>query len=140
MPTKKELQQKNNDLEKLVKEKEGNFNDFVGFIKTLNLWDIFVKTMKTDILVIDEVKYAINSVCPCCNENEKEKEIAKLKKELENEKQDFAKFQSGALEYDIQWYQCDKCNKYKFDGYENSIDTEYGEICVECYKEHYENK
>ena len=75
MPTKKELQQKINDLEKLVKEKEGNFNDFVGFIKTLNLWDIFVKTMKTDILVIDEVKYAINSVCPCCNENEKEKEI-----------------------------------------------------------------
>ena len=73
MPTKKELQQKINDLEKLVKEKEGNFNDFVEFIKTLNLWDIFVKTMKTDILVIDEVKYAINTVCPCCNKNEKEK-------------------------------------------------------------------
>ena len=72
MPTKKELQQKINDLEKLVKEKENNFNDFVGFIKTLNLWDIFVKTMKTDILVIDEVKYAINTVCPCCNKNEKE--------------------------------------------------------------------
>ena len=133
MPTKKELQQKINEL-------EGNFNDFVGFIKTLNLWDIFVKTMKTNKLELDEVKQSINSVCPCCNENEKEKEITKLKKELENEKQDFAKFQSGALEYDIQWYQCDKCNKYKFDGYENSIDTDYGEICVECYKEHYENK
>ena len=64
-----------------------------------------------------------------------EKEITKLKKELENEKQDFAKFQSGALEYDIQWYQCDKCNKYKFDGYDNCMDTVYGEICVECYKE-----
>jgi|TARA_B110000259_G_scaffold131260_1_gene148111 hypothetical protein len=68
MPTKKELQQKINDLEKLVKEKEGNFNDFVGFIKTLNLWDIFVKTMKTDKLVIQEVKEAIDTVCPCCNE------------------------------------------------------------------------
>ena len=72
MPTKKELQQKINDLEKLVKVKEGNFNDFVGFIRALNLWDIFVKTMKTDKLELDEVKQAINSVCPCCNENGKE--------------------------------------------------------------------
>tara|TARA_R110000850_G_scaffold16_1_gene114 strand:- start:36 stop:245 length:210 start_codon:yes stop_codon:yes gene_type:complete len=62
MPTKKELQQKINEL-------EGNFNDFVGFIKTLNLWDIFVKTMKTNKLELDEVKQSINSVCPCCNEN-----------------------------------------------------------------------
>ena len=68
MPTKKELQQKINDLEKLVKEKEGNFNDFVGFIKTLNLWDIFVKTMKTDKLVIQEVKEAINNLCPNCRD------------------------------------------------------------------------
>ena len=104
MPTKKELQQKINDLEKLVNVKEGNFNDFVGFIKTLNLWDIFVKTMKTDKLELDEVK------------------------------------QNDAMEYDIQWYKCDKCNKYKFDGYENCMATKYGEICVECYKEHYENK
>ena len=72
MPTKKELQQKINDLEKLVNVKEGNFNDFVGFIRALNLWDIFVKTMKTDKLELDEVKQAINSVCPCCNENGKE--------------------------------------------------------------------
>jgi hypothetical protein len=71
---------------------------------------------------------------------EQENEIAKLKKELENEKQDFAKFQSGALEYDIQWYQCDKCNEYKFDGYDNCMDMEWGEICVECYKKHYQNK
>tara|TARA_R110000787_G_scaffold246233_1_gene351990 strand:- start:35 stop:517 length:483 start_codon:yes stop_codon:yes gene_type:complete len=45
-----------------------------------------------------------------------------------------------SIEVGEKYKYCDKCNKYKFDSYEDCIDTIYGKICVECYEEHYEIK
>ena len=83
MPTKKELQEKINKLEtenkKLKEENKKNdklliegadfCNDLAGFIKMLKLWDIFLKTMDEGELVIDEVKDAVNNICPKCSNN-----------------------------------------------------------------------
>tara|TARA_Y100001958_G_scaffold132432_1_gene102066 strand:- start:268 stop:537 length:270 start_codon:yes stop_codon:yes gene_type:complete len=83
MPTKKELLEKINKLEtenkKLKEENKKNdklliegadfCNDLAGFIKILKLWDIFLKTMDEGELVIDEVKHAVNNICPKCSNN-----------------------------------------------------------------------
>jgi len=86
MPTKQQLQQKINELEK---EKEECFEAFckakwcndeaLDFIKALNLEDLFYKTMDTPgkFLNIEEAKEAINNVkcvycengCDCKNKN-----------------------------------------------------------------------
>ena len=78
MPTKKELQEKIKKLEE--ENKKLNIalnqgvdmaNDLMGFIKLVKLWDIFVKAMDTETLLIDEVKEAVNQLkcakCSDCN-------------------------------------------------------------------------
>jgi len=76
MPTKKELQEKIKKLEEENKEltialNQGvnMTNDLVGFIKLVKLWDIFLKAMDHGELVIDEVKEAVNNICPKCSKN-----------------------------------------------------------------------
>ena len=75
MPTNKELQKKIKELEEENKKLNTEFtksagiiSDLVGFIRLIGLWDIFQKTMDTKELIIDEVKEAVNNICPKCRE------------------------------------------------------------------------
>jgi hypothetical protein len=78
MPTKQQLEEKINELEKEKKfllntmlELKDLFDGSMSFIKALNLKDLFCKTMDTEdknkFLDIDEAREAINNVkCVCC--------------------------------------------------------------------------
>ena len=75
MPTKKELQEKINKLEEKNKELDADLSrsaellfDLVKFLRMIRLWDIFKKTAETKKLDLEEVKQAINTICPCCME------------------------------------------------------------------------
>ena len=75
MPSKKELQEKIKELEEenkklIIALNQGAdmANDLMGFIKLVKLWDIFLKAMDTETLLIDEVKEAVNKLkCPKCS-------------------------------------------------------------------------
>tara|TARA_R100001440_G_scaffold16001_2_gene27145 strand:- start:459 stop:710 length:252 start_codon:yes stop_codon:yes gene_type:complete len=76
MPTKKELYEKINELEEENKKLNTALsqgadmcNDLIGFIKLVKLWNVFIKVMDKGELVIDEVKEAVNNICPKCREN-----------------------------------------------------------------------
>ena len=72
MPTKKELQEKINELEEENKILFDNMitgkellDELVAFVKAVNLADVFYKTNKTKKLNIEELKEAINKIkCP----------------------------------------------------------------------------
>ena len=74
MPTKKELQQKINELEKENKilldnmfEAKNLLEEIFNFVKIVNLEDLFYKTNETKRLNIEEVKEAVNNIkCSCC--------------------------------------------------------------------------
>ena len=77
MPTKKELQQKINELEKQIECDEFEkliipkvLEAALNFIKAVNLDDIFYKNLDTPgriVINIDELKEAINKIkCPHC--------------------------------------------------------------------------
>lgn len=88
MPTKKELQEKIKELEEKNKELNADLNkgaellfDLVKFLRMIRLWDIFKKTADTEKLDLEEVKQAINTICPSCMEEHN----AKTSKDMYNE-------------------------------------------------------
>tara|TARA_R100001086_G_scaffold247946_2_gene183620 strand:- start:586 stop:867 length:282 start_codon:yes stop_codon:yes gene_type:complete len=72
MPTKKELQEKIKKLEEQNNELNADLGrsaeimfDLHQFLKMLKLWDIYVKNSEEKKLDLEEVKQAVNTICPC---------------------------------------------------------------------------
>tara|TARA_B100000575_G_C22603714_1_gene377134 strand:+ start:124 stop:486 length:363 start_codon:yes stop_codon:yes gene_type:complete len=56
------LEEENNKLEKLINHSAEMMSDLIGFIRIIKLWDIFIRSMSTGQLYINEVKDAVNNI------------------------------------------------------------------------------
>ena len=57
------------ELQEAMREAEYKERQLVGFIKTIQCWDLFMKTEEGEGIRLDELREAINSIkCPHCED------------------------------------------------------------------------